>query len=338
MEGYGRHRLIRVRGRPKGALLAMCPTSSTPAWDVHETPWGSFAGGGMSRKPRGFWKRPETREVIERYLRNEITLEAAAYVLGVANDPRRKSSPEAVIRWYAREYRKTHGPVVSAQVKAKPASELSPDQPAEAWTFRPVYPGAYATIRPRVFIVGPEPNEEGVRPGQPGRDMGLWFRTAWKCNYWGNPKFFRGALLQLCAVLGKPVETADRAEGDLSILKHLRYIDLKAVGGGASVRMSQVIVEWVIGHIGEIVGYWVKDRPDVTVLQGDHTQWAFEKIVAPVLRDEQVDVQRVGLPHPSQGGYNLNALKEVHEYLRPLSKPLFRWAPRKKKWEELFRR
>ncbi len=289
----------------------------------------------MGRKPRGFWKRPETLMVIERYLRNEVTLEAAAHILGVVNDPGRKSPPDAVIKWYARKYRETRGPAASAHTKASPASGPLAAQPVRLWTFRPVYPGAWARIRPRVFIVGPEPNDEGLQPGRPGRDMGLWFRTAWKCNYWGNPKFFRGTLVQLCAALGKPVETVEQAETDLSIVKHLRYLDLKAAGGGASVRMRRDIAEWATEHIDDVAAYWLKDQPDVTVLQGGHAQWVFEKIVGQVLRDRHIEAQRVGLPHPSQAGYNLDALKEVQKHLRPLSEPLLRWIPGKKKWVEL---
>lgn len=105
------------------------------------------------------------------------------------------------------------------------------------WTFDPVYPEFYPTISPKVIVVGPEPNDNGLRPA---RDMGLWFRTAAAKGYWGNPTFYEETLRQVRAVLGD--------KRDNEILQHMRYVDLKALGGDGSADEDEVAA-WVRGHL-----------------------------------------------------------------------------------------
>ncbi len=162
--------------------------------------------------------------------------------------------------------------------------------PEAEWTFNPVYPDEWDEMSRKVFIVGPEPNDQGLRPDR--RDMGLWFRTAEQNDYWSNVKFFRGTLMQLGAVLREPINKPRE------ILKHLRYLDLKATGGTASVESPKTIRTWVRKNHRRVAEYWQDDKPNVTVLQGDYTQVVFEEAVTSELTE--LTVTRVGLPHPSR--------------------------------------
>lgn len=57
----------------------------------------------MARKSRGFWKRPQTVEVLTKYADGEMTVEAADATLGgVASE---KFTAKEVLDWYANRYR-----------------------------------------------------------------------------------------------------------------------------------------------------------------------------------------------------------------------------------------
>ncbi len=202
---------------------------------------------------------------MQEYIDGKITAQEGYERLEL-NDGR-KSSPKAIFEWYARQRLKRLGLLRGREAKRRETASGSPMGEA-TWTFEPVCPDAYASASPKVFIVGVEPNDEGLRPAR--RDMGLWFCTARRNGYWGNPMFYRVTLLQLRAMLGKPAENKYQSEEDLSILAHLRYLDLKGAGGGAAVKGRQIVRDWVIEHLQQVVHYWVKDRPDITVLQGGH--------------------------------------------------------------------
>jgi len=200
------------------------------------------------------------------------------------------------------------------------------------WTFLPVYPEMWANISPRVFIVGAEPNDDQPRPAQ--KDMGEWFRTAYPDNgYWENPKFYRATMLQLRAVMGRPLKAPARVHEDKEDLRHLRYLDLKATGGRSRANTDE-IAGWVKEHIDDVISYWGEDRPDATVLQGNHAQKVFEEVLGPELRRRSIEVQRVGLPHPARGGYDLMAMEDARNHLRPLGDLLHRWSRRKRRWEK----
>lgn len=202
------------------------------------------------------------------------------------------------------------------------------------WTFNPVYPEIYSTQSPKVIVVGAEPNEKGLRPD---RDMGLWFRTASANNFWGNSIFYQATLRQVRAVL--PADIAGQA--DDAVLTHVRYVDLKAAGGGGKARKDQV-AKWARDHLHQVAGYWLNDRPTYTIIQGVHAQEVFEEIVAPALCARNIECQKVGLLHPSRQNQNhlsnpayLEALKQVSEKLRQLDEPLVQWDPWNKQWWQM---
>ncbi|MGH2395553.1 MAG: cyclase family protein [bacterium] len=199
--------------------------------------------------------------------------------------------------------------------------------------YSPVHPDLYRQSESRVFIVGAEP--VGGRPQPSSKDMGEWFRLARENNYWNDPHFYHGTLLRLRAVLGLPADNLDYAERDLDILKHLRYIDLKATEGSGSVPDPPIhIEEWVRANIGGILEYWKSDKPEVTVLMGWAAQRVFERIVRPeLLRANLAYLKRVGLPHPLQYWHDVGGLVNTKARLMPLSEKLNYWGPNSKEWK-----
>lgn len=197
------------------------------------------------------------------------------------------------------------------------------------WTFDPPYPEDYPARSPKVIVAGAEPNDEGAEK-LPRRDMGVAIRMQLTGGKY--QRYQRATLRQVRAVL--PADMKDQP--DEEVLKHLRYIDLKATGGRGRANKKEVAA-WVQApeHLHQVVGYWLNDRPEYTVLQGGITQEVFKETVAPLL----VEGLKVGLPHPSlqnEGSFNDpaydEALKQVHQQLRRFDEPLRYWAPRKKEW------
>jgi len=144
------------------------------------------------------------------------------------------------------------------------------------WKYGAVYPSLFGESTPRVFIIGAEP--VGGRPQPASKDMGDWFRLAHEKNYWGDPNYYRGTLLRLRGVLGLPADNQSYAEQDLGILKHLRYIDLKATEGIGTIPDPPIrITNWVRSNIEQVTDYWKSDTPQVTVLMGWVAQRLFER-------------------------------------------------------------
>lgn len=204
----------------------------------------------------------------------------------------------------------------------------------ELWTFNPICPEIYPAKLPKVIVVGAEPNDKGLRPA---RDMGLWFRTAPSNNFWGNRIFYDATLQQVRAAL--PSDIAGQA--DEVVLTHIRYVDLKATGGGGEARKTQV-AKSAFDQLDKIIGYWLDDRPTYTIIQGVIAQEVFEEIVAPALCAHKIESQKVGLLHPSRQNQNhlnnpayLEALKASSEKLRQLDEPLVQWDPWNKQWWQM---
>lgn len=148
-------------------------------------------------------------------------------------------------------------------------------------------------------------------------------------------RYHQATLEQVCAVLARDVGRQPYEE----VLKHLRYIDLKATGGTGNVTTEEVRT-WVRvpEHRSQVVWYWLNDRPEYTILQGVHAQRVFEEIAAPVLCAHNVKSRKLGLLHPSQQNTGhlghpayTAALKHVHQQLRWLDEPLVRWVRGSKK-------
>lgn len=200
------------------------------------------------------------------------------------------------------------------------------------WTYSPVNPIQFHQSRPRVFIIGAEPI--GGRPHPASVDMGDWFRLARRKNYWDNPSFYRAILLRLRAVLGLQASDQSYAEQDLSILKHMRYIDLKATEGTGAIPDPPVDVQnYVLDNIDQITGYWKSDTPEITVLLGWAAQRVFERIVNPELVKANLrHLKRLGLSHPSQYWHDLGGLTGTTAKLSSLSEKLNRWAPNARRW------
>lgn len=294
----------------------------------------------VARMEVGFWTRGKGKDIITQYVTGNLTYEQAAQALaeagvdfaGLAAAGLYEDTDAAIradITWYARKVRKGLGlfTVRPARTSGKAKQEL-------IWTFDPPYPEVHSAISPKVIVVGAEPNDNGADQ-LPRRDMGVAIRVQLAGGEY--QPYHQVTLQQVRAVAAADIAS----QSDEEILKHLRYVDLKATGGGGSANKKEV-AEWVRvpEHRQQVVGYWLEDRPAYTVLQGRITQEVFEKIVAPELRAQHVEVQRVGLPHPSRRNANylrareyLEALKQVRQRLRPLSEPLQYWAPKKKAWE-----
>ncbi len=200
------------------------------------------------------------------------------------------------------------------------------------WTFDPPYPEDYFARSPkeRVIVVGAEPNDKGADQ-LPCPDMGVVIREQLAGGKY--QRYHQATLQQVRAVLSNGALKSDE-----DVLKHLRYVDLKATGGTGSANRAE-IRSWVQAHAAQVVGYWLNDRPENTIIQGGHAQVVFEKIVARELRNRNVEGLKVGLPHPSQqnwGSFNdpayAAALTQVRQQLRRLGEPLRYWAPRAKEW------
>lgn len=206
------------------------------------------------------------------------------------------------------------------------------DDPKRMWTFDPPYPEVYPAVLPKVIVVGAEPNDKGAKQ-VPRRDMGVGLRVQLSNDYSEWRAFHQATLRQVRAVLSDGARQSDE-----DVLKHLRCVDLKATGGTGTAATAE-IRSWVRAHVAQVIGYWLNDRPEYTILQGGHAQIVFEEIVVPELRKRNVEGLKVGLPHPSQqnrGSFNdpayAAALTQVRQQLRRIGEPLRYWAPRAKEW------
>jgi hypothetical protein len=201
-----------------------------------------------------------------------------------------------------------------------------------SWTYGPPYPRLFRQSEPRVFIVGVEPI--GGRPHPSSRDMGDWFRLARRKDYWKDPHYYCGTMLRLRAVVGLPVDDLKYAEQDLSILRHLRYIDLKATEGSGSVPDPPIDIQnYVRNNINNIAQYWKSDTPKITVLLGWAAQRVFEQMVkGELIKANLAHLKRVGLSHPSQFWHDVGFV-EAKNRLSPLGENLNYWGPIAKKWK-----
>ncbi len=206
------------------------------------------------------------------------------------------------------------------------------DDAKRIWTFNPPYPEVYPAVSPKVIVVGAEPNDKGADQ-LPCRDMGVALRMQLSNVHGEYYPYHQEALRQMRAVLSDGARQSDE-----DVLKHLRYVDLKATGGTGKAATAE-IRSWVRAHVAQVIGYWLNDRPEYTILQGGHAQIVFEEIVVPELRKRNVEGLKVGLPHPSKqnkGSFNdptyAAALTQVRQQLRRIGEPLRYWAPRAKEW------
>ena len=93
------------------------------------------------------------------------------------------------------------------------------------WEFTPYNLDEWNNAEERVLFVGSEPN--GNNPHPDILDMGQWFRTACEeNNYLGGPQFYKRCEIML--------------EGLGVGFSAFRFMDLKAVGGGAQAGLLDV--------------------------------------------------------------------------------------------------
>lgn len=93
------------------------------------------SGGSQGRlmqmaKPRDFWNSEEVQEIVQAYMDDSITAEKAYAVLGL--DDGRKSSPKAIMDWYARKRRRRLGIVDSGGPRKPATGRGTPSPPSLA--------------------------------------------------------------------------------------------------------------------------------------------------------------------------------------------------------------
>ena len=217
-------------------------------------------------------------------------------------------------------------------------------QIGKKWTFKPVDADRWSDTNPRVLLLGAEPNGDNDYEGP--RDMGEWFRAATLENrYSRNRRFFTSNIAQLNGVLSTEyfqhthslnTNMIDQLykNGIISdMLSHLRYADLKAIGGGA-VAMTERVMEYVKDHLEEVLGFWNpmgSHRPPThTVIQGAHAHQVFMDMIRPELQKRAWSGFYIGMPHPSAQTISYESLRsgaaEMFAHFKPFTDPTgVRW-------------
>jgi len=146
----------------------------------------------------------------------------------------------------------------------------------------------------RTLFVATEPN--GGNPNSGVLDMGDWFRTANQSNnYHSNKRFHSQYRMILDGIL--------RTESG-SNFSHFRFMDLKATGGGAKSKESD-IVNYIESKALEIAQYFFSRnenfglRPHAIVLLGNSAYDLFSAQVFDTLRKYNPGLKWVQMRHPS---------------------------------------
>ena len=188
------------------------------------------------------------------------------------------------------------------------------------WTFEPPFPDIYEAAECKKLFIAAEPNGDNDRPGK--RDMGEWLRNVPKTG----TKFYRSLVSIAAAFEGIDVDV--KGPFDVQrILGEWRFIDLVSEEAGSSVQGD--FKKRVKNNLSVTIDIIMKDKPDVTVLLGDHCQRAFEEIVVPKLNLNPL--KRLGLPHPSSrvGGYiTRGVVGDPNRMLRSTNDPLLSYGHR----------
>jgi len=184
------------------------------------------------------------------------------------------------------------------------------------WKFTPYNREKWNGAEERVLFVGPEPNENTPLDGI--FDMGKLFRMAYAKNkYLGNKQFY-----DRCEIMLKGLGVEFDA---------FRFMDLKAIGGGAKAKLSAVR-EYVDNSLDQVCRYFNStDRdfgkaPDIIILLGRIAQPVFVQYVWDKVSDSEL--KWVGMPSPSHTT-SYDGLKyasaNIRQHLKPITELAERW-------------
>ncbi len=194
------------------------------------------------------------------------------------------------------------------------------------WSFSPYNLDKWNDAKERILFVAPEPN--GDNPNSGVLDMGDWFRNARDNGYYKNKPFFRRCEIILTGILG--------AETTGDVFNSLRFVDLKAIQGGAKPDREDVM-EYVVRNISDVTKYFNStDRafglsPHIVVLLGRIAQPVFVRCIRHKIMNNS-NIRWVGMPSLSHMVSYVGlryASGNIRQHLKPINEPAEKWVYRK---------
>lgn len=153
----------------------------------------------------------------------------------------------------------------------------------DLWTFDPPCGREYESVDPRVVLVGGEPNGENLHGER--HDMGDWFNTALDHDAWENRRsrqFLERSLLYVEAIVLPHAEglwanwRQRKAEVRERLLRHLRFVDLKAEEGDGAADVHEVL-NWVDQHTQTVEGLFIVPPAQIIIVLGRTAQKVFRQ-------------------------------------------------------------
>jgi hypothetical protein len=202
------------------------------------------------------------------------------------------------------------------------------------WTFRPYNKEEYKNSKHRIMFVGADPN--GGNPNIDKKtkreitDMGELFKFAYENmdnNFFNNLPFFKRTEYMLRSILGDKSDSLD-------VFNSMRFIDLKAIAGGAEAT-TEGVRKYLENESNakEVSNYFTDSKifPHFIILLGGHVHTLFFEFRKNKKLSFHEKSLAVCMPHPSHSVHyeilDKVASEELNSKFKSIkdSKSLWKW-------------